>query len=167
MKEPFNLVYNGVEQVKRCAGVMLSEEVADAKIAIVIGHNGVNFVSSTDWRLTTGSGIKRILPFSIRPQYPNFLECVAGVSYSGQLEKFTVLPEVKNPKPAQVIIGNEVYDFAPGKALKIYVKPNSRFIATDCLVECEETSDLRIYRVIVDETTLYGYLDEKGGISQT
>ena len=84
---------------------MLGEPIKNARIAVVIGHNGMNFVSSTDWRLVTEGGIRRILPFSVRPQYPNFLECVAGVSYSGQQGQFTVLPDKENPRSAVVIMG--------------------------------------------------------------
>ena len=80
--ERFNPIYNNVTQVKYCAESMLGEKMVKAEIAIVIGHNGRNFVSSTDWRLTTASGKKRILPFGIQPQYPNFIECLAGVEYA-------------------------------------------------------------------------------------
>ena len=81
LKEAFLPVYNSVSQVKSCTSSMLGEEVVNAEISIVIGHNGRNFVSSTDWRLTTSSGRKRIFPFTIHPQYPNFVECVAGMGY--------------------------------------------------------------------------------------
>lgn len=168
MKETFNPVYNNVEQVKKCAGFMLGEEVTNARIAIVIGHNGRDFVSSTDWRLTTASGVKRILPFSIRPQYPNFVECVAGVEYTGQNSAFCVVPDKTEAKRAMVFIGDDSYLFEPGAALKIYVSPESEFIATDCTVVCEENAEenIRIYRVMANEQTLYGRLDNQGYISQ-
>ena len=167
MKETFNPVYNNAEQVKKCVSFMLGEPIKDAKIAVVIGHNGMNFISSTDWRLTTESGIKRILPFSVRPQYPNFLECVAGVSYSGQQGQFTVLPDKENPQGAIVIMDGKRYWFAPGEALKIYVEQGKKFIATDCQVLTEDGEDgVRIYRVETNEDTLYGRFDENGRICQ-
>jgi len=167
IKESFNPVYNDAEQVKKCAEFWLGEEIVEAKVAIVIGHNGMNFVSSTDWRLTTARGTKRIWTFSVRPQYPNFLECVAGVSYSGEQGKFKVLPDEDEPRSAVVVMGNKRYDFAPGKALKIYVEPGNRFIATDCFVECHDNGmGPRVYYIIPQEETLYGKLDAQGKISQ-
>ena len=167
IKETFNPVYKDVEQVKKCVAYMLGEEIEEAKIAIVIGHNGKSFVSSTDWRLTTVSGKKRIMPFSVRPQYPNFLECVAGVKYSGEGAKFSVHPDRKRPRGAIVEVDGEKYVFAPGETLKLCVKPNSRFIATDCTVVCEDDGiGARVYRIETDEDTLYGLLDNNGGISQ-
>lgn len=173
MMESFNPVYNNVEQVKKCVSFMLGEEVTDAKIAIVIGHNGRNFVSSTDWRLTTSNGLKRILTFSPRPQYPNFVECVAGAKYEVKNDMFSIIPDgcglyPKNiiTKSAIVCIGEQSYVFAPGEALKIYIKTGEKFIATDCDVTCEEQEKVRIYRIIPNEQTLYGKLDSKGSISQ-
>lgn len=168
MKEPQNIVYNNMAQVVSCASYMLGEEVEDARIAIVIGHNGNNFVSSTDWRVMTWSGNRRILPFSMRPQYPNFLECVAGVAYFGQREKFTVQPDDDvNARDAVVKLGDEVHVFTPGQALKIYVEPGSRFIASDCLVECKDNGEgPRTYTIIPDENTVYANLDENGVLSR-
>ena len=173
MQETFNPVYNNIEQVKKCTGFMLGEEMKDAKIAVVVGHNGRNFVSSTDWRLTTASGMKRILPFSVRPQYPNFVECVAGAKYDVNKDgQFSITPDGRGLYPqsviksAIVIIGKQSYTFTPGEALKIYVNPGEKFIATDCEVVCEEQEKVRIYRIIANEQTLYGKLDEKGSISQ-
>jgi hypothetical protein len=173
MQETFNPVYNNVEQVKKCTCFMLCEEMKDAKIAIVIGHNGRNFISSTDWRLTTVSGLKRIFPFSVRPQYPNFVECVAGAKYDVKDSMFSIVPDGGGLYPANtikkgaiVIIGEQSYNFAPGEALKIYVNSGEKFIATDCDVTCEEQEKVRIYRIIPNEQTLYGKLDEKGSISQ-
>jgi len=173
MQETFNPVYNNVEQVKKCTGFMLGEEMKDAKIAIVIGHNGRNFISSTDWRLTTVSGLKRIFPFSVRPQYPNFVECVAGAKYDVKDGMFSIVPDGGGLYPANVpvkkatvIIDKKTYSFAPGEALKIYVKPGEKFIATDCDVTCEEQEKVRIYRIIPNEQTLYGKLDKNGSISQ-
>ena len=105
MKEMFNPAYNNVEQVKRCAYFMILEEIKEARVAVVIGHTGRNFVSSTDWRLTTESGAHRILPFSVRPQYPNFVECVAGVKYEVKNGKFCVTPDCvcAVPKATDVI----------------------------------------------------------------
>lgn len=166
MKETFNPVYNNAEQVKECVS-FLGEPIKDARIALVIGHNGLNFVSSTDWRLVTESGIRRIFTFSARPQYPNFLECVAGVSYSGQQGQFTVLPDKENPRGAVVVMEGKRYSFEPGEALKIYVDPREKFIATDCMVICEDDGiHPRVYRIITDEDTLYGRFDEKGRICQ-
>ena len=168
IKETFNPVYNQIQQVKNCVSYMLGEVITEARIAIVIGHNGRNFVSSTDWRLTTESGNKRILPFAIRPQYPNFVECVAGVAY-GVLEngQFYVQPDnAESAKPAEVYMNGQTYNFNPQEALKIYVKPESIFIATDCLVECVETKDKRTYHIMTDQNTVLGQLDEKGRISQ-
>lgn len=168
MRETFNPVYNNVEQVKNCASHMLGEKVIDAKIAVIIGHNGMNFVSSTDWRLVTETGIKRILPFSVRPQYPNFLECVAGVSYTGQRARFTVQPDdFATARGAIIILGEKTYSFSPGQALKIYVEPGSRFIASDCSVECEDNGEgPRVYRIIPSEDTAYACLDERGILSR-
>lgn len=186
MYESFNPVYNSVEQVKNCASYMLGEKVVEARIALVIGHNGRNFVSSTDWRLTTESGAHRILPFSMRPQYPNFLECVAGVSYEVKNGKLRVEPDniEKLPsrdyfgnlrgsaakkmreKRAVVKIGEKSYEFEAGKALKIYVEPNTEFIATDCAVKYEERKRLRVFEVLTNEQTVHGFLDERGIISQ-
>ena len=186
IKENFNPVYNNVEQVKKCAAYMLGEEVVDARIAIVIGHNGRGFVSSTDWRLTTASGAHRIFPFSMRPQYPSFLECIAGVRYRYNNYRIIVQPDcpelpqgfnafghprsvaaaLMREKTAVVKISDKSYEFSGGKALKVYVEPNSKFIATDCLVKCEEHSRERVYEVITDENTLYGFLDQDGRITQ-
>lgn len=168
MKEPQNIVYNNMAQVVSCASYMLGEEIEDARIAIVIGHNGNNFVSSSDWRVMTWSGNRRILPFSMRPQYPNFLECVAGVAYSGKRERFTVQPdEPDKARGAVVILGDESYSFSPGQALKIYVEPGSRFIASDCPVECEDDGEgPRVYKIIPSEDTAYACLDEKGVLSR-
>jgi len=167
MKETFNPVYNSAEQVKKCVGFMLGEPIKEARIALVIGHNGMNFVSSTDWRLTTESGIKRILPFSMRPQYPNFLECVAGVAYSGQQGQFTVLPDRRENFRTVVIVDGKPYSFNAGEALKIYIEPDcQKFIATDCAVMYQETQLTRVYRVITNEDTLYGRFDENGRICQ-
>ena len=168
MVERFNPVYNSVEQVKNCVTSMLPGEViTEARIAIVIGHNGINFVSSTDWRLTTASGMKRVFTFSPRPQYPNFLECVSGVSYSGKQENFKVLPDEKGKQRSSIVLVNgKGYRFKPGKALKIYVEPGEVFVATDCLVSCIEKDGMRIYQVRTDENTLYGKLGEDGRASQ-
>lgn len=168
MQETFNPVYRDAELVKKCVGFLLpSESIKEARVAIVVGHNGMNFVSSTDWRLETESGIRRIFTFSPRPQYPNFLECVAGVAYSGRQGRFTVLPDEENPRGAVVIMDGVEYPFEPGKALKIYVEPDSHFIATDCMVEFDDNSGKgnRIYRIITNEDTLYGELDAEGHIS--
>ena len=167
MKETFNPVYNDVNQVEKCATFMLNEEVVEAKIALVIGHNGRNFVSSTDWRLTTASGAHRILPFSVRPQYPNFLECVAGVSYENRQGQLHVVPdEESNRLNAVVEVLGKQYVFSAGEALKIYAVSNSQFIATDCAVEYEERDNVRIFRVITDEQTIYGLFGADGKISQ-
>ncbi|MBQ8465773.1 MAG: hypothetical protein IJ545_07180 [Alphaproteobacteria bacterium] len=162
IKEQFNPVYNNVEQVKKNAEYLLGEKVTDAKIAIVIGHNGRNFVSSTDWRITTESGNKRILPFSIRPQYPNFVECVAGMRYDVYKELFTIIPDSQNK--VSVMLEDKVYSFNRGEALKIYIEPDSKFIATDCLIEYNENRNF--YRVLTDENTAYGKLDKNGNISR-
>ncbi len=162
IKEQFNPVYNNVEQVKKNAEYLLGEKVTDAKIAIVIGHNGRNFVSSTDWRITTESGNKRILPFSIRPQYPNFVECVAGMRYDVYKELLTIIPDSQNK--VSVMLEDKVYSFNRGEALKIYIEPDSKFIATDCLIEYNENRNF--YRVLTDENTAYGKLDKNGNISR-
>lgn len=163
ISENFNPVYNNVEQVKANAEYMLGEKVVDARIAIVIGHNGRNFISSTDWRITTETGNKRILPFSIRPQYPNFVECVAGMRYDVYKSMFTIIPDQQNNK-ISVVLENKEYSFSRGDALKIYIEPNSKFIATDCLVDYDENKN--VYRVITDENTAYGWFDAKGHISR-
>ena len=166
INETFNPVYNNVEQVKRCAAIMLGEDVIQAQIALVIGHNGRNFVSSTDWRLTTQSGHKRILPFSMRPQYPNFVEVVAGVKYEVTENGFQILPDhLLFRKGAKVVIGGEEYDFNPGEALKLYVQPNNKFIATDCPVTVEEQENERVYTIHAEYSTVYGFLDKKGSVS--
>ena len=176
MKEKFSPTYNNVEQVKRCAYFMIFEQITDARIAVVIGHTGRNFVSSTDWRLTTESGAHRILPFSVRPQYPNFVECVAGVSYEVKNGKFCITPDsvcsfpkatdMIHEKSAVVKIGGKTYRFKPGEAIKIYVEPNSRFIATDCKVVCTETKSERIFELMPDEETKWGFLSASGDVSQ-
>lgn len=167
IKETFNPVYNQVQQVKDCVSYMLGEPVEEARIAIVVGHNGRNFVSSTDWRLTTKSGNKRILPFTMRPQYPNFVECVAGVEYGVHGEQFFIQPDkLLFAKSAEIFLNGKTYKFKPREALKIYVEPENTFIATDCLVECTEMKDKRVYRILTDENTLLGKLDKDGRISQ-
>lgn len=166
INETFNPVYNNVEQVKRCAAFMLGEDVVQAQIALVIGHNGRNFVSSTDWRLTTQSGHKRILPFSMRPQYPNFVEVVAGVKYEVTEDGFRILPDLPLlSKSAKVVIGDKAYDFKPGEALKIYAQTNNKFIATDCPVTVEEQENERVYTIHAEYSTVYGFLDKKGSVS--
>ena len=165
--EKFNPAYNSVEQVIRNASYLMNDEVIDAKVAIVIGHNGRNFVSSSDWRIETKTGEKRIFQFSARPQYPNFIECVAGVNYFTKGEKFFVIPDDEGTeKSAKVILDGKEYDFAPGKAIKIYVEADSKFIATDCLVECKEDENCRTYRIITDDDTVYGWSDAKRHISR-
>lgn len=161
--EKFNPVYNNVEQVKANAEYLLGEKVVDAKIAIVIGHNGRNFVTSTDWRITTEKGNKRILPFSIRPQYPNFVECVAGMRYDVYHEIFTIIPEPDKSK-VTVVLDDKEYSFSRGDALKICIESDSKFVATDCLVDYDENKN--VYRVITDEDTAYGWFDAKGHISR-
>ena len=161
--EKFNPVYNNVEQVKANAEYMLGEKVVDARIAIVVGHNGRNFISSTDWRITTETGNKRILPFSISPQYPNYVECVAGMRYDVYHEMFTIIPEPDKSK-VTVVLDDKEYSFSRGDALKIYIEPNSKFVATDCLVEYDERKN--VYHIITDENTAYGWLDAKGHISR-
>lgn len=166
IKENFNPVYNNVEQVKACAAYMLGEKVTDAKIAVVIGHNGRSFVSSTDWRLTTESGAHRILPFSMRPQYPNFLECVAGVKYDLKNGQLRVIPDnKKKAKNAIVEICGKFYSFKAGDALKVYVETDVPFVATDCAVSCLESHDFRLFRVITTQQTAYGLSDKNGRIS--
>ena len=155
--------YNNEDQVKKCVEHMLGEKVREVRLALVIGHNGTDFVSSTDWRVTMESGQEYILTSSMQPQYPNFLECKAGVSY--EKGKYSIIT-AEDDKSAKVFIGGSIYCFRPGEALRIYVQPCERFIATDCAVECEETEQERTYRVITDENTQYGYLDDKGRISQ-
>ena len=146
---------------------MLGEDVIQAQIALVIGHNGRNFVSSTDWRLVTSQGNRRILPFSMRPQYPNFVEIVAGVKYEMSENGFRILPDTPLfSKSAKVIIGDREYDFKPGEALKIYAQPNSKFIATDCPVTVEERENERVYTIHAEYPTVYGFLDKKGSVSQ-
>lgn len=167
--EAFNPVYNNVAQVKNCAESMLSEKVSKAEIAIVIGHNGRNFVSSTDWRLTTASGKKRILPFGIQPQYPNFIECLAGVAYAVDKKgRFFVTPDEDGCEKAAVVImpDGSRFDFAAGQALKVIVQPEQRFLATDCAVEYEDAAGVRTYRIIADEQTLYGLYDSEGRASR-
>lgn len=167
MNETFNPIYNNVEQVKRCASFMLNEEVIKAEIAIVIGHNGQNFVSSTDWRLTTQTGKKRILPFCIQTQYPNFVEVVAGVKYEVTKNGFQILPDAPLfRKSAKIVVGLKEYLFEPGEALKIYVQPSSKFIATDRQVTVEEREMMRIYTIHTDYPIVLGYLNEKGSVSQ-
>lgn len=167
INETFNPVYNNIEQVKKCAAFMLGEEVVNARIAIVVGHNGRDFVSSTDWRLTTQSGNKRILPFSMRPQYPNFVEVVAGVKYEVTENGFQILPDTPLfKKAAKVIMGLQEFVFRPGEALKIYVEPGRRFIATDCQVTVEEDDMMRIYTIHEDYPVVFGFLNGKGSISQ-
>ena len=167
INENFNPVYNDVEQVKRCATFMLNEEVVEAKIALVIGHNGRSFVSSTDWRLTTASGAHRIMPFAMRPQYPNFLECVAGVSYENKRGQLYVTPDGEaNKLNAVVELLGKKYRFFAGEALKIYADRDTQFIATDCVVEYEERPNERIFRVIPDDHTIFGLFDSNGRVSR-
>lgn len=167
INETFNPVYNNIEQVKKCAAFMLGEEVVEAHIAIVIGHNGRNFISSTDWRLVTKSGNRRILPFSMRPQYPNFVEVVAGTKYEVTEEGFRILPDAPTlKKSAKIVVGSSEFTFKPGEALKIYAQPNDKFIATDCPVTVEENEKMRTYTIHVDSQVIFGFLNEKGSISQ-
>ena len=169
LKEAFLPVYNSVSQVKSCTSSMLGEEVVNAEISIVIGHNGRNFVSSTDWRLTTSSGRKRIFPFTIHPQYPNFVECVAGMGYVvDSRQRFAVTPDAEGQEKAAVVImpDGKKYDFAAGQAVKITVAPDTRFLANDCAVEFSETADKRVYKIVPDETTLYGLYDSDGTVSR-
>lgn len=169
MFESFNPIYNQIDQVIYCTSSMLGENVVKAEIAIVVGHNGRNFVSSTDWRLTTAGGRKRILPFSIQPQYPNFLECVAGVDYSLDQEgRFFVVPDTKGQEKSAVVImpDGRRFEFAPGQALKVIIEPNQKFLATDCTVEYQDTAKVRIYRLVADEQSLYGIFDADGSVSR-
>lgn len=166
INENFKPVYNNVDQVRRCAFFMLGEEVKEAHIAIVIGHNGKNFVSSTDWRLTTQNGYERILPFNIQAQYPNFVEAIAGVQYEVTDNGFQILQDAPLfRKSAKVILGPKEYSFKPGEALKIYVQPNSKFIATDCRVTLEEQDTVRIFTIHMDCSTSFGFLNEEGCVS--
>ena len=167
MFESFNPIYNREDQVKRCTTSMLAEEVVEAIPVLVIGHNGRNFVSSTDWRITTKSGNKRILPFGIRPQYTNFVEVVSGVKYEATDDGFSITPDVKSSqKSSRVIIDNKEYFFEPGKVLKICINQGSHFIATDCMVACTEDDNMRTYTIIQDEKTIVGYFGNDGMISR-
>ena len=161
--ETFSPNYNEVEQVKKCVGFLLNEKVVEARIALVIGFNGRNFVTSTDWRIRTENGHERIMPFSIHPQYPNFIECLAGVEYSVYDDSFRVLPDAPLfAKDAVVKIGGKSYRFVPGQPLIVYVDFGERFIATDCRVKIIEQQYTRIFRVITDNKTQYGLFNEKG-----
>lgn len=169
MFEAFNPIYNNVSQVMYCASGMLGEEVVKAEIAVVVGHNGRNFVSSTDWRLTTVSGRKRILPFSIQPQYPNFIEAVAGVEYAvDERGRFSVTPDANGQEKSSVVImpDESRFEFAPGQALKITVQPGQKFLATDCIVRYSETAAVRTYRIISDGQSKYGICDKDGRASR-
>ena len=166
IKKIVNPVYNEAEQVKRCA--YDNEKMVEARVAIVIGHNCRNLVSSTDWRLKTDKGNTRVFMFSIHPQYPNFIECVAGASYQvSETGRFSInWDEVGAEKKACVILDGKKYFFNPGEALKIYIEPESVFVATDCLVKCEENDEMRIYTVLTDKETGYCYMDKSGRISR-
>lgn len=171
-KEFFNPIYNETAQVKRCVESMLREPVASVELGIVIGFNGQEFVTSTDWRVTTESGLKQILPFTIQTQYPSFLECKAGTLYTLFEGNILVLPDGKDVKEAQVvetakprksavvIIDDESYRFEPGEDILIKVNPEKQFLATDCFVECEEQPDCRIYKVKTDDAT-YGIVENE------
>ncbi len=167
MYEAFNPIYNAFDQVKSCTEYMLGENVIDCQVTIVIGFNGCNFVTSTDWRLTTDHH-KRIMPFCIHPQYPNFMEVIAGVSYTpdknGRFEVRRDNPGEEKNAIIRMPDGKE-YFFTAGKAVKIKVDPSEKFLATDCMVEVEETADCRIFTVLVDDTTGWGIM-ENGHISK-
>lgn len=167
MFESFNPIYNREDQVKRCAASMLAEKVVEAIPVLVIGHNGRNFVSSTDWRLTTESGKKRILPFGIRPQYTNFVEVVSGVKYEVTDDGFSITPDTKSSqKSSRVIIDDKEYFFEPGKVLKICIQQGNHFIATDCMVTCTEDDYTRTYTIIKDDKTFMGHFDDDGMVSR-
>ena len=65
-----------------------------------------------------------------------------------------------------VKIGEKTYHFKPGEALKVYVEPNSRFVATACNVVCTETQNERIFELVTDEETKWGFLNATGDVSQ-
>lgn len=166
IQKNFCPTYNSVDQVKKSASSMLDEPIEEVKIAIIIGHDGVNFVSSTVWQVTTKSGIKKLIPF-FDTQYPKFLECVAGVAYADEQGQFAILPDSGDNYNTVVVFDDKPYSFEPGKILKIYVKPNGqRFVATGCAVEYQDTGVTRIYKVITDKNTLYGRFGAQGKISQ-
>ena len=167
LTETFNPVYKQIQQIKDCVPYMSREQIIEARVAIVVGHNGRNFVTSTDWRLTTESGESRVLTFTMRPQYPNFVECIAGVEYGVRNEMVYIHPDkLIFAKSAEIHLNGQIYTFNPREALKIYVEPGNTFIATDCLVNCIETETKRIYHIVTDENTLFGKLDKDGSISQ-
>lgn len=161
IKEAFNPIYNAFEQVKQCSEYMLKENVIDCQVTIVIGFNGRNFVTSTDWRLTTDNH-KRIMPFFIHPQYPNFMEVIAGVNYTpdknGRFEVRCDKPGKEKNAVIKMPDGKEHF-FPAGKAVKIKIDSSEKFPATDCAVKLEETEDCRIFTVLPDETTDWGIME--------
>ena len=193
-QESFNPIYNEVGQVRHCASSMLcGAKIKNVNIGIVIGFNGTEFVTSTDWRLETEDGMKQILPFSIQTQYPSFVECKAGIQYSQFQGSVMVLPDgngvkkdtiyVRNnetnsfvpvealvvdnksePKEAIILLDSKEYHFVPGEDLIIKIDPEEKFLATDCPVECTETKKTRIY-TINTKNAKYGILKD-GKISQ-
>ena len=168
MLETFNPVYNDAEQVIRCAQAMISEPVEKAEITLFIGHNGKDFVSSTDWLLTMQSGRKRILTTSVRPQYPNFVEIMSGAAYSVDERGFFEIKAdpVGAEKKAVILLPDGTRkEIKPWKPLRITIPPKSNFIATDCHVICHEYNKERVYEVCIDQDTLYGYVDDKQHIS--
>ncbi len=168
MFEQFNPVYNEVGQVLRCAQSMIAEEVIKAEITLFIGHNGKDFVSSTDWLLTTETGRKRILTTSVRPQYPNFVEVMAGACYSiNDRGFFEIRADMEGAEKKAVILlpDGTRQEIAPGHPVRYTIPIGSRFVATDCHVICREEDEARVYEICEDERTQYGFLNIDGRIS--
>jgi len=162
-RERFNPAYNDPQQVKNCTGADV------AKVAIVIGYvptkDGGKLVTSTDWRLKMVGGETAVFQFSIHPNYTSFVECKAGANY--EINQFGITNDpTGHHKPARVIIGDSVLHFEPEERLIVYPKKGEKFIATDCEVEVVDDRYERVYRVIIDDDTEYGVIDEKGRISR-
>ena len=168
MFETFNPVYNDAGQVIRCVQTMIAEPVEKAEITLFIGHNGKDFVSSTDWLLTMQSGRKRILTTSVRPQYPNFVELMAGAAYSVDERGFFEIKAdpVGAEKKAVILLPDGTRkEIEPRNPVRMIIPPESKFIATDCHVICKEFEQVRIYELRADKDTQFGYVDDKQHIS--
>lgn len=154
--------YNEKKQVSNCTSYHIGQEVKDTKIYLSIGHNGKEFISSTDWISTDADEEEYVLPFCAQAQNPTFLTLQAGVNYT--VNELKILEAKADYKKTVLVMPDEqTYEFAPGEPVRVLISEGcERFIASDCAVKIEETEETRTYFVLTEEDTKYAsYMEYK------
>jgi len=160
-------VYTNAQQVVDCVASMLGVDpkACSAELKMVIGWNGTDLISSTDWHITYPGGCC-ILPPCISPQYPTF----AGLHVTQYVSNFMLLRE-DDVKPVKVSFLNSYEQVIYNKELDSYnqvifnkkfepiaitFREGDRIILSDCEVICERRKDHWNYNVLNYEDTIYG-----------